>query len=74
MPNDEKPWKRQLRLKRERGECYRCKNPAVLGDWLCVDHKVSERERLRKYLGNKKRLLGAKSYRIEYLAKQGHKI
>ena len=53
----------QLRMERD-GRCRICGELAV-GRFYCLKHLVKDRERARKKIGAKKRLKGARSYRLE---------
>ena len=55
--------KYQLRMERD-GRCIICGESAV-GRFYCLKHMVKVRERARRRIGAKKRLKGARSYRLE---------
>jgi hypothetical protein len=55
--------KYQLRMHRDR-RCVICGASAV-GGFYCLEHLVKKRERERRVIGAKRRLRGARSYRLE---------
>jgi hypothetical protein len=63
--------KYQLRMERD-GRCIICGESAV-GPFYCLKHWVKARERARRRIGAKKRLKGARSYRLEQEIKSARK-
>jgi hypothetical protein len=55
--------KYQLRMQRDQ-QCIIC-GESTVGGFYCLKHLVDKRERARRRIGAKKRLKGARSYRLE---------
>ena len=51
--------------KKARGICWICTNKAIRGRYLCIEHQVKARERMREKLGCVRRYISAESYHLD---------